>query len=69
MNYEAYPRLKKWKILASPLLFLLTCLTEENIRAIVDLAAVSLASRLSEYRINVKLSDGAKEFIARSAYD
>ncbi len=44
-------------------------LTEENIRAIVDLAAVSLASRLSEYRINVKLSDGAKEFIARSAYD
>ena len=44
-------------------------LTKENIKNIVDLAVLSLAERLSEKRLSVEISDGAKEYIINSAYD
>ncbi len=44
-------------------------LSEDNIRSIVELAAKSLEDRLSDLRIKILLTDTAKEYIARSAYD
>ena len=44
-------------------------LSRENIRAIVDLAEASLAKRLAEMRLAVRLTDRAKDFIGESAYD
>ena len=44
-------------------------LSRENIRAIVDLAEASLAKRLAEMRLAVRLTDRAKDFIGDSAYD
>ena len=44
-------------------------LTRENIGMIVDLAVRDLSARLSERRLTVKITEGAKDFIIASAYD
>ena len=44
-------------------------LTKENLRAIVDLAEASLKKRLCDLRLDVTLSNEAKEFIGENAYD
>ncbi len=44
-------------------------LTRENIEKIVSLILESLSERLSELRLNVKLSDAAREYVINSSYD
>ncbi len=44
-------------------------LSRDNITKIVDLAITSLKERLSELRLEVNLSDAAKEYIINSSYD
>ncbi len=44
-------------------------LSEENIRAIVELAAKSLEDRLRDLNVKIILSDEAKGYIAKTAYD
>ena len=44
-------------------------LTKENLRAIVDLAEEALKKRLSEMRLDISLTDRAKEYIGETAYD
>ena len=44
-------------------------LTKSDVRAIVDLALVSLSDRLAERRISVKLTDAAKDNVIESSYD
>lgn len=44
-------------------------LSREDIRSIVDIALKDLDLRLSDKRIKVKVSDEAKEYIIKSAYD
>ena len=44
-------------------------LTEEQLRSIVDLMVADLKKRLSERKLGVELSDGAKSWLAREGYD
>ncbi len=44
-------------------------LTRENIRGIVDLLTRDLAARLADKRIGLSITDAAKDFVIRSAYD
>jgi ATP-dependent Clp protease ATP-binding subunit ClpB len=44
-------------------------LTLDEVKQIVDLLTRDLARRLEDRRIHVSISDAAREFIARSAYD
>ena len=44
-------------------------LTQENIRGIVDLLLADLSHRMAEKQLHVQLTDSAKDYIIRSAYD
>ena len=44
-------------------------LTKENVTSIVDLCLASLRERLSESRIDITVTDSAKEYIIDTAYD
>ena len=44
-------------------------LTRDNVKSIMDIAVGSLEKRLSDSRISVKITDSAKEYVMRSAYD
>jgi len=44
-------------------------LTEEQLRSIVDLMVGDLKKRLSERKLGVELSDGAKSWLAKEGYD
>jgi len=44
-------------------------LTEEQLRSIVDLMVADLKKRLSERKLGVELSDGAKSWLAKEGYD
>jgi len=44
-------------------------LTEEQLRRIVDLMVGDLKKRLSERKLGVELSDGAKSWLAKEGYD
>jgi ATP-dependent Clp protease ATP-binding subunit ClpC len=44
-------------------------LTEENIRKIVDLMVNDLKNRLSERKLDVELTDGARDWLAREGFD
>ncbi|HEY56277.1 MAG TPA: AAA domain-containing protein [Dehalococcoidia bacterium] len=44
-------------------------LTEEQLRRIVDLMVADLKKRLSERKLGVELSDGAKSWLAKEGYD
>ncbi|MCD4688261.1 MAG: AAA family ATPase, partial [Desulfuromonadaceae bacterium] len=44
-------------------------LTREEIKAIIDLLVAELGRRLSDRQIDLQISDEAREFIAREAYD
>jgi ATP-dependent Clp protease ATP-binding subunit ClpB len=46
-----------------------TPLLVEQIKQVIDLLMQRLESRLAERKISVRLSDAAKDFIAREAYD
>ena len=44
-------------------------LTKDDVRAIVDLAILSLSERLAEKRLKVTVNESAREYIIDSAYD
>ena len=44
-------------------------LTKENIKAIVDIAIAMLSTRLSDKRIEISVTDKARDYIIESAYD
>ncbi len=44
-------------------------LTKENITAIVDIAIASLSARLADKRIEILVTDSARDYIIESAYD
>jgi ATP-dependent Clp protease ATP-binding subunit ClpB len=44
-------------------------LTREEIKSIIDLLVAELGRRLSDRQIDLQISDEARDFIAREAYD
>ena len=44
-------------------------LTEEQLRSIVDLLVKDLQARLAEYKLEVELTDKAKEWLVKAGYD
>ncbi len=44
-------------------------LTKDNVTRIIDLALAALGQRLSERRLTIEVSEGAKEYIINSSYD
>jgi ATP-dependent Clp protease ATP-binding subunit ClpC len=44
-------------------------LTEEQLRSIVDLLVKDLQKRLTEHKLKVELTDGAKSWLAKVGYD